>query len=222
MRRRTVSDYLAMLRGLMPRGAAWRGEAGTVLAAMLEASAEELVRLDGAARLLMDESNPRTAVDALADWERTLGLPDECGGTADTLTERRAQVLLKLVRPVGQDMPFFEALAASMGYPATVEEFRPFAADESGAEDYLNDAPGGAVVDRSASPATFQPSQYHGWLFVFRLNVAEAYPARWFQADSSGAEDRLATWGNSEFECAINRAKPAHTIALFGYGAQGE
>ena len=145
-----------------------------------------------------------------------------CGGTADTLTERRAQVLLKLVRPVGQDMPFFEALAASMGYPATVEEFRPFAADESGAEDYLNDAPGGAVVDRSTSPATFQPSQYHGWLFVFRLNVAEAYPARWFQADSSGAEDRLATWGNSEFECAINRAKPAHTIALFGYGAQGE
>ena len=94
MRRRTVSDYLAMLRGLMPRGAAWRGEAGTVLAAMLEASAEELVRLDGAARLLMDESNPRTAVDALADWERTLGLPDECGGLRKIKQHRYGTVLV--------------------------------------------------------------------------------------------------------------------------------
>lgn len=220
---RAAGDYLAMLQGLLPRGAAWGREPDTTLTRLLDASAQELARLDSAAWLLLDETNPRTTVEALEDWERVLGLPDECGLIAATLAERRAQALRKLVRPVGQDRPFFEALAASMGYQATVEEFRPFAADESGADDSLNDAPGGGTVDTSAIPASFRPSDYDAWLFVFLLNVADEFPVRWFRAEASGAEDHLATWGNSMFECVINRAKPAHTIALFGYGAsQGD
>lgn len=219
---RKASDYLSMLQALLPRGAAWVREPDAVLTRLLAASAEELARLDSAAWRLLDETNPQTTVSALEDWERVLGLPDECGLAASTLAERRAQALRKLVRPVGQDIPFFEALAASMGYAATVEEFRPFAAEDSGADEYLNDAPGGGTVNTSSVPATFRPSEYHGWFFVFRLNVADEFPVRWFQAESSGAEDYLATWGNSVFECVINRAKPAHTLVLFGYGAKEE
>lgn len=220
---RKAPDYLAMLQALLPRGAAWVREPDAVLTRLLAASAEELARLDSMAWRLLDETNPQTAIDSLEDWERLLGLPDECGLKAETLADRRVQVIRKLVRPVGQDIPFFEALAASMGYDAAVEEFRPFTADESGADEYLNDAPGGGTADASAVPATFTPSEYNGWLFVFRLNVADEFPIRWFLAESSGAEDSLAAWGNSVFECVINRVRPAHTIVLFGYGAkQGE
>lgn len=200
-----AADYLTMLQGLLPVGAAWTRDPGAVLTAMLRATAEELARLDSGAWRLLDETNPQSTVEGLEDWERVLGLPDECGLAADTLAERRIQVLRKLVRPVGQDIPFFEALAASMDYPARVEEFRPFEADVSSADDLLNDAPSG--VDG-----------YNGWRFVFRIHVAEAVPVRWFQAEVSGAEDFLATWGDAVFECVIRRAAPAHVIVLFGYG----
>lgn len=217
---RKARDYLVMIQALLPRGSAWVREPGAILSRLLAAAAEELARLDSAAWHLLDETNPQSTVEALEDWERLLGLPDECGLMSSTLDERRAQVLRKLVRPVGQDIPFFESLAASMGYDATVEEFRPFAADAGGADEYLNDAPGGGTVDSSLVPAVFTPSNYDAWLFVFRLNVADEFPIRWFQAESSGAEDYLATWGNSVFECVISRARPAHTIVLFGYGAK--
>ncbi len=221
MRLHSAADYLAMLQGLLPRGAAWRREPGAILTRFLAAAAEELTRLDSAAWRLLDEANPRTTLEALEDWERVLGLPDACGIGSGSLTERRYQVLRKLVRPVGQDIPFFEALAKAMGYPAVVREFRPFAADVSGADDYVNDAPGGSIVDASAVPATVTTSDYDGWYFVFRMEAPEERII-WFSADVSGAEEPLASWGNSLYECVINRAKPAHTVAAFGYRIQEE
>mgnify|MGYP000979212013 FL=1 len=82
---RKAPDYLAMLQALLPRGAAWVREPDAVLTRLLAASAEELARLDSMAWRLLDETNPQTAIDSLEDWERLLGLPDECGLKAETL-----------------------------------------------------------------------------------------------------------------------------------------
>lgn len=220
MTRHDEDAYTSMLRALLPVGLIWsaRAGAGETLQAVLNAKAAGLARVDGEAARLRDEADPQTTTEAIVDWERVCGLPDVCGLEAHSLAERRAQVIRKLVRPVGQNVSFFAELAASLGYsPASVEEFAPFAVEFSGVEDALNDAPGGASADAGTVPARLTPSLYDGWRFVFLLRVP-GNAVRVFGVDESGSEDRLVTWGDGLLECIINRAKPAHTVALFGYG----
>lgn len=214
----TLQDYAHMLRGLLPRGVIWHCEQGSTLAAMLTGHAAELTRLDGEGYRLINEIDPQSSTEAIEDWERVLGLPDDCGSDADTLAARRAQVLQKLLRPEGQAPSTYIELAATLGYPAAkVETFPPFRVEESCAEDFLNDAPGGVHIDYSTTPPTVNPSYYDGWIFVWLLRVVES-PIFYFTVEDSGADDYLATWGNERLECLVNKYKPAHTIVLFGYG----
>lgn len=216
--RRGVADYLAMLQNLLPLGAAWSRDRNASITRLLTATGAELSRVDSEVFRLIDEADPQTTVEGIEEWERMTGLPDVCGTDADTLQERRDQVIRKLVRPVGQSEDFFNALAASLGYASSIHQFTPFCVEASGVEEDLCDAPGGAVVDATTSPPTVTQSLYDGWRFVWLLRVTES-PLRYFTADSSGADDFLVTWGDTRLECIINRAKPAHTIVLFGYGA---
>lgn len=215
-----VADYISMLYGLLPRGIIWQREPNSAMDKLITATAVELSRLDGEGLRLIEEVDPQSSVEAISDWERVLGLPDQCGSSGDTLEERRAQVLGKLVRPVGQNAEFFEELARSLGYQdPTVETFEPFRVEGSGADDALNDAPGGVYMDYSTTPPTATPSQYHGWAFVWLLRVS-ATSIREFGVDVSGAEDHLRSWGDAKLECLVRRAAPAHTHVLFGYGKE--
>lgn len=212
--RRSARDYLVHLQHLLPRGLAWTRALGARLTGLLHGSAEELARLDGEVHRLLDEILPSTTVDGLSDWERVLGLPDACTGPEETFAQRRAAVLQKLVRPVGQNAAYFIMLAKTLGYEeAEVVTFPPFRVEVSGAEDALNDAPGGAIWDADGEA---QPDHWHGWDYAWLLSVS-GQPVREFKVEESGAEDRLREWGDSRLECVINRAKPAHTVALFGY-----
>ncbi|MBX3588803.1 MAG: DUF2313 domain-containing protein [Ramlibacter sp.] len=40
-----------------------------------------------------------------------------------------------------------------------------------------------------------------------------------FRAGAARAGDRLRTWGSGELECRMDRLKPAHTRAVFGYSS---
>ena len=53
LRARSAADYLRMLQHLLPQGQAWTRAPGAVLTAVLQASADELERLDMAMRLLL-------------------------------------------------------------------------------------------------------------------------------------------------------------------------
>lgn len=221
--RRSASAYLGMLQALLPRGLAWTRDAGAGLTKTLAAAAEELARIDSAVFRLLDEILPSTTVAGLPDWERVLGLPDDCSPLAETLEERRASVLMKLVRPTGQNAAYYIQMAKAFGYnDARVEEFPPFSADVSGAEDFLNDAP--------------------NWIYAWMLRVGGDLTMRYFEidmssvgdplrswegermlirkfgAEDSGAEDPLRAWGDEMLECRIRKAAPAHTVVLFGYG----
>jgi uncharacterized protein YmfQ (DUF2313 family) len=217
-----LAHYADMLRGLLPRGTIWAAPPQSKLYALLYACAAELTRLDGETQRFIAEADPQSSSEAVEDWERMLGLPDACGSDADTLQQRREQVLQKLVRPVGQDAAFFALLAASLGYAdAKVSTFPPFCVDASGAEDRLNDALGGVVLNYSTTPPTLTQDMSNGWRFVWLLTVGSG-TITCFGVDASGADDRLAQWGNERLECIINRAKPAHTKVLFGYAKNGE
>ena len=139
LRARSAADYLRMLQHLLPQGQAWTRAPGAVLTAVLQASADELERLDMAMRLLLMEILPTSAIAGLEDWERVLGLPDACLPAGTTLQERRSAVLAKLhdegrqdlaywyVRPDagGDPGPSRDRLSGRAGDPLVVERHRP-------------------------------------------------------------------------------------------------
>ena len=188
--------YVDMLAQLLPPGVAWRSEDGTTMRKLLEAMADELVRVDERADDLIDEADPRTTVELLADWERIAGLPDSCLATVDqTLQERRAALVSKLTARGGQSAQFFIDLAAALGYTITITEFRPFRVGINAVGDALtNDE----------------------WIFTWRVNAPDTTENP-FRVGRSTVGEPLSTWGNERLECVINRAKPAHTHVQFAY-----
>lgn len=191
----SAEAYRAQLQALLPSGAAWPRESNTALARFLAALAEEFARVDFRAEQLVDEADPRTTAELLADWERVAGLPDSCVTVAQTTQERRDALVAKLTNLGGQSRQFFTDLAARLGYSITITEFHPFQVGSSAVGDALNG---------------------DAWTLAWRVN-APTTTVREFRVGGSAVGDALRSWGNELLECAITRTKPAHTHVQFGY-----
>lgn len=195
MNRAAAADYQSHLFALQPSGPAWPRDPDSVRGNLYLALASSLAGSHNRALDLIEEADPRATTEMLADWERACGLPDTCSVSAVTLSERRAALVAKLTAGGGQSRRFYIDLAATLGFPVTITEFRPFTCD---------------------TPIT-EPVHDEAWRFAWRVNAPET-TVREFTA-MSGCAEPLATWGNELLECAIRRASPAHTHVLFGYGA---
>ncbi|WP_236189304.1 YmfQ family protein [Pseudomonas pharyngis] len=194
----TAADYLEQLKALLPPGQAFPRESDTTLHDLLDGMSIELARVDGRGEALPLEANPASTNELLTDWERVAGLPDKCSGVLEeTLQGRKSALLAKLTSTGGQSPAYFIQLAASLGYTVTIEEYRPFRAGHSSAGDPLTNGP---------------------WIFTWLIRAPEVSVTD-FRAGRSAAGERLRTWGNDTLECKLNQLKPAHTIALFAYGA---
>lgn len=189
-----ASNYSQALRQLLPRGAAWHAE-GAALGQLLDALAAEMARVDGRAAVLLREALPGTSSELLTDWERVLGLPDPCVTEPQTLSERRLAAHTRFTLAGGQSKAFFIALAASLGYTVTVEDFPSAAAATSAGITFTGD----------------------GWAYSWRVNVAAGTNVRTFRVGQSSAGDPLRSWGDEQIECLIKRYAPAHTIVFIAY-----
>ena len=195
----TPEEYTQLLRDLLPPGQAFRRDTGTNLERVLTGMAPEFSRVEGRADTLALEANPATTTELLVDWERVTGLPDKCSGELEeTIQGRRQAVLAKLASVGGQSIPYFIEVARQLGFEINITEFRPFRAG----------------ISRAGDPLTNGPE----WPFVWRANARETTIIS-FRAGRSAAGEPLRSWGNAALECKINQLKPAHTLALFGYGA---
>jgi uncharacterized protein YmfQ (DUF2313 family) len=117
-----IDRYRSLLKKLLPPGLAFTRGAGTNMDALLSGMSEEAARIDDRAGDLLFEMFPDTTTELLSDWETVWGLPDPCAGALDTLSERRAALLSRMVH-VGQQTPgFFVRVAATLGYTITIEE----------------------------------------------------------------------------------------------------
>lgn len=189
----TADDYLSQLQALLPQGPAWPRDSSATLTMLLQAMADELARIDNRAAQLIEETDPRTTDELLADLERVAGLPDTCVATSQTTAQRRAALHAKLTTLGGQSAAYFIALAASLGYTVTITEF-----DQH------------TVADDVNHPLYGQP-----WQFAWQVNAPQDTVGVF---DVNGTvDDPLAWWGNEALECSINRLKPAHTHVLFAY-----
>lgn len=190
-----AAAYLAQLQALMPHGLAWSREAEARLASLLGATADELARVDARAADLIAESDPRRSSELLEAWERITGLPDACVTDLGTVQARRDAVAARLGQLGDQSRAYFIALAAAVGFPVTITEFRPFVVGAGGAGDDLTD---------------------DAWAHAWRVN-APAETVRYFAVGESVAGEGLAAWGNGLLECTVSRVAPAHTKVIFGY-----
>lgn len=120
----TADQYRYQLQALLPPGRLWDAlrETGSLADWLLAALAAEFAQVDGRAEALLDEADPRTVYELLAEWERVVGLPDPCVPAGQTVTERRNALVARLASRGGQSRAYFIALAATLGYTITIDE----------------------------------------------------------------------------------------------------
>jgi uncharacterized protein YmfQ (DUF2313 family) len=188
---RSADNYRELFKALLPPGEAFSRSPGTLLDKTLGALAVEPARLDQRANVLIDEVIPSTTNELLPDWERVAGLPGDCIHELQTVQERRNALLVKLGRVGNQSPQYFIDVAAALGFPVSVVEYK----------DYPEEHVGDGNED---------------WKHTWRID-APATNIKYFRAGVSVAGERLRSWGNEQLECTINRIKPAHTVLLFGY-----
>ena len=122
----TGDAYARMMKSLLPPGRLWRLVLTSILSRLLFACAEELARVHTRAEDLLRESDPRTTLELLPDFERQLDLP-----STGTIEERRARVIARLVRRQRyRPVDFQVALAPLLGLPqeqlVVIERMREF------------------------------------------------------------------------------------------------
>lgn len=87
----TIGRYTAALQDLLPVGKAWTRVLGSNSAKLLTGLAQEFERVHSrASDLLLREMSPGTSIELLADWERNLGLPDDCAPALTSVSDRQA------------------------------------------------------------------------------------------------------------------------------------
>lgn len=170
------------------------GEQST-LTKLLRGIADGFDRLSQRATALLLEMVPSGSTELLPDWERVLGLPDDCATEISQSTEdRRKAVVSKLAIQGSQSVSFYVTLLDALGYSVSVNEYPSFTF-------------AGVTPDLFTNP---------DWKYTFEV-VAPAVSVRQFRAGQNRAGDRLISYGNQLLECTIERYKPAHTRAVFSY-----
>ncbi len=112
----SADQYREQLQALLPSGAAWPRDQAAILTATLDALAQELGRVDVRMTDLLNEADPRTTNELLADWERSRGLPDPCVTGTLTTDQRRNNLVAKVTNLGGQSPAYFLLVAERMGF----------------------------------------------------------------------------------------------------------
>ena len=203
VRPRTSEDYARLIHQLMPRGAAWDFQPGGTMSSLLLALADEFARIDARALMVIEEADPRTALEMLADWERVAGLPDACVPIPESVPERHAALHYKLTRTGSQSRAAYVERARRAGFDIEIEEHRPLRA-------------GSRVGQRSNGS---------DWAAVWTVHIRPTNGQEELLATTlSRAGDRVGVrlrgWGSLNIECLIQRTAPGQTIVMFAYDTE--
>lgn len=190
-----ASDYKIQLQALLPPGRLWDAlrEPGRGSDQLLAALAEEFARVDARAEALLDETDPRTVYELLAEWESFAGLPDPCVPDGQTADERRSALIGRLTGMGGQSRQYFIDLAESLGYSITITEFRP----------------------QTVNGSVDEPLYGGDWAFAWQVTAPQDSVT--YHAVDGDVAEPLASWGNELLECVLGRFNPAYTHLIFAY-----
>lgn len=192
--RATPEQYLANLQALLPQGAAWPRDPGATLTQVLLAHADGLADAHNRAEDLIDEADPRSSLELLESWERLCGLPDAGTSLAETVAARRSAVLARLTATGGQSRAYFIALAATMGFPIRITEFRVRLHKWR----HHGEAYGGRNLQ-----------------FIWQVAPVDGHFRRPRRHGQGYHHEPYTLWTYTELVQLLQRLKPAHTNILF-------
>lgn len=119
--------YKKGLQGLLPSGRAWNRDPNSNLSKVLKSITDELAIVDYRATNILDEVDPRGAIELIQEHENDLGLPDELYSIGTSLPDRQASALAKLTAKGGNSKQYFIDLAADVfDMTISISFFTPF------------------------------------------------------------------------------------------------
>lgn len=207
-----VKLYKSLLVNLLPMGRLWQAKEQPVFNDLLESFATELCRVDERIKDLLREADPRVTDELIDDWERLMGLPDECTPDGLDLAERRQQIVQKLTTVGALSVTFFEFVGAQLGFDITVTNRISFLAGRAVAGDPLTN-----YFERvfEAGDVAGTPLQEVGWLYYFEVNMPIAAAEIFEAGDVAGTP--LREFSNPLIECTMLKLKPAHSAIFFTF-----
>jgi hypothetical protein len=119
----TQEQATRQLASVIPDGRAWQAKSlpGTNMYALISACAAEFREIQKQIETLAREFDVRMTDQLLPDWERSVGLPEECIGQFGSLVDRRNAVILRLRKIPFVTKAEFEQLAFDLtGLSVTV------------------------------------------------------------------------------------------------------
>lgn len=210
--RRSGDDFTqAFLRDL-PQGQAWPRDRDGTLARIVDGLCQYWGFVDSrAADLLERESDPRTTIEILEEWERAWGLPDPCFPSATTISERQRMLVMIMTWIGGQSRAYFKSVAEWLGYTIEIKEFAPFMCGISQVGDTRTPPPDSLIEDQNFRWYIGSPEQRFYWT----VNVGQV-GLNWFRAGSgqAGVDHHLEFSIPEEFICLLDRWKPVHTAIV--------
>lgn len=199
----SASDYLRMFLNLLPIGRAWSRSPDSVLYNLMDANSQELNRLDRRTDDLIQERDPEESLELLDDYERDLGLPDDCVTSTQTISERRSSAYLKFIEEGGLHKQRYIDLASDFGWQISIDEFTPF----------------WVGLGRCGDSVGAQTN-----IFYWRVNVYIDPVSQqvYFRCGSSQCGDALGSpLSIALMRCIFEKYKPAHTIIIWNlYGVE--
>lgn len=128
-----MSKFAQALAHLLPEGAAWPRDTGSVWMRLLAGLAAMLDELHQVTHQAVAEWLPHSTRTRLAEWEEASGLPDGCFGATQIEADRRARLLARLRGFQGAyfdsspaSLATIEAFCAALGFTVTARYNLPF------------------------------------------------------------------------------------------------
>ena len=197
--------YRDQIHALLPAGRAWPEESGTTLDDLVQAIASRVADVDLSDANLLEEIRPNTTFDLLPEWERVAGLPDICSVLGATVTVRRASLLEKLVTKPTLHTSEFVRIGRTFGVDIVVDELDQTRAVALSAELLMD----GVTLDVTGDK----------WRFVWWITIPTSADVIRLTTISTVKTPFKSVGRNTEMECRLENASPAHTHLEIGYNA---
>lgn len=208
-----IARYRDLIEGLLPKGRLWRPREQPTFKSFLESIAVEPCRVEDRIKVLLFEADPRQTDELLEEWERLLGLPDECSHTGQTEDERRTQLFQKYTDIGGLSKIYYEGIAADLGFPTvTVRNFVNAVVGRATVGQALNNY---FVNILTVGMTIGQPLQLVGWRYYWNVDMPASSVETLEVGETVG--NPLREFTNPLIECTMQKRKPGHSAIFFTF-----
>jgi uncharacterized protein YmfQ (DUF2313 family) len=194
-------QILSLTFMLQPGGWALPRDPASVWGKFLTPMATAWSGVQASMESMLPQVDPRQATALLPAWEAALG-PDPCGRDllATTVPQRQALAYQRLTARGGSSIAYFLSLVTAVGDTATIIE---------GAWCNCGDAQCGAPANRLSAAG----NQFN-WMVLYA--AATVTPSVCGEAQC-GLDRCGGLFTQSQSQCPIAHASPAHTVVTFNY-----